>query len=67
VLKALALGAKAVLIGRPPLWGLGAFGSDGVERVLRLLRDELAWAMGLAGRASIAAIDRSLVRIDAQR
>jgi isopentenyl diphosphate isomerase/L-lactate dehydrogenase-like FMN-dependent dehydrogenase len=67
VLKALALGAKAVLIGRPPLWGLGAFGSDGVERVLRLLRDELAWAMGLAGRAGIAAIDRSLVRIDAQR
>lgn len=64
VLKALAIGAKAVLVGRPPLWGLGAFGSDGVQRVMELLRNELAWAMGLAGRASIGAIDRSLVRID---
>ncbi|MDX1981535.1 MAG: alpha-hydroxy acid oxidase [Bryobacteraceae bacterium] len=66
VLKALAIGAKAVLIGRPPLWGLGAFGAEGVDRVIRLLRDELAWAMGLAGRPTIASIDRSLIRIQNQ-
>jgi len=64
VLKALAIGAKAVLVGRPPLWGLGAFGEQGVQRVLELMRNELAWAMGLAGRPAIASIDRSLIRID---
>ena len=64
VLKALALGAKAVLVGRPPLWGLGAFGQPGVERVLQLLESELALAMGLAGRPNLAAIDRSLVQSD---
>lgn len=64
VLKALAIGAKAVMVGRPPLWGLGAFGTDGVQRVMELLRNELAWAMGLAGRPNIASIDRSLVRIE---
>jgi 4-hydroxymandelate oxidase len=64
ILKALAIGAKAVLVGRPPLWGLGAYGEPGVRRVMEILRNELAWAMGLAGRANIAAIDRSLVRIE---
>jgi 4-hydroxymandelate oxidase len=64
ILKALAIGAKAVLLGRPPLWGLGAFGQEGVQRVLEILRNELAWAMGLAGRADIASLDRSLVRFD---
>ncbi|MBI1786193.1 MAG: alpha-hydroxy-acid oxidizing protein [Acidobacteria bacterium] len=64
VLKALAIGAKAVLLGRPPLWGLGAFGQQGVERVLQLLQTELALAMGLAGRPNLASIDRSLVVID---
>ncbi len=64
ILKALAIGAKAVLVGRPPLWGLGAFGDAGVRRVLEILRTELAWAMALAGRPTIASIDRSLIRID---
>lgn len=64
VLKALALGAKAVLVGRPPLWGLGAFGQPGVERVLQLLESELALAMGLAGRPNLAAIDKTLVQSD---
>ena len=62
VLKALAIGAKAVLVGRPPLWGLGAFGQPGVARVLTILRAELERAMALAGCASLAAIDRDLVR-----
>src|SRR5438128_9056236 len=64
VLKALAIGAKAVLVGRPPLWGLGAFGQAGVTRVLELLQTELALAMGLAGRPNLASIDRSLVGME---
>jgi 4-hydroxymandelate oxidase len=61
VLKALALGARGVLVGRPPLWGLAADGADGVQRVLEMLREELVRAMALSGVASVAAIDRSLV------
>src|SRR4051812_40678181 len=48
ILKALGLGAKAILVGRPPLWGLGAFGQPGVERVLWMLSAELKLAMALA-------------------
>ncbi|TKC99689.1 alpha-hydroxy acid oxidase [Polyangium fumosum] len=61
VLKALALGANAVLLGRPVLWGLAAAGEAGVLRVLDILRDELATAMALAGCPSLASIDRALV------
>ena len=61
VLKAIACGACAVLIGRPYLWGLAVAGAEGVSDVLRLLRDELAVAMALTGRPSIPSIDRSLV------
>ncbi|HEY7355484.1 MAG TPA: alpha-hydroxy acid oxidase [Ktedonobacterales bacterium] len=61
VLKALALGARAVLIGRPILWGLTLDGADGVARVLRMLRHELEEAMVLAGRPTLASIDRSLL------
>ncbi|MEO7652079.1 MAG: alpha-hydroxy acid oxidase, partial [Bryobacteraceae bacterium] len=64
VMKALAIGAKAVLIGRPPLWGLGAFGEAGVKRVLELLQTELALAMGLSGKPNLASLDRSAIRID---
>jgi len=64
VLKALALGAKAVLVGRAPLWGLGAFGAAGVQRVLEILKNELALAMAHTGRTTLASIDRSLVRVD---
>jgi isopentenyl diphosphate isomerase/L-lactate dehydrogenase-like FMN-dependent dehydrogenase len=60
-LKALALGARGVFVGRPALWGLAVDGAAGVERVLTLLRDELELAMALAGRRAIANIDRSLV------
>jgi len=62
VMKALALGATAILIGRPYLWGLGAFGQEGVQRVVELLHGELRVAMGLSGMASLDKIDRSLVR-----
>lgn len=61
VLKALALGAKAVLLGRPVLWGLTLAGEAGVKHVLELLRDELDLAMALSGCAKLQDIDSSLV------
>jgi 4-hydroxymandelate oxidase len=63
VLKALALGARAVLLGRPVLWGLAANGAVGVRHVLEILRDELELAMVLSGRPTLASIDRSLVHL----
>jgi len=61
VLKALALGARAVLIGRPYLWGLAANGEAGVRQVIELFRDELILAMGLCGCRSVSEISRALV------
>jgi 4-hydroxymandelate oxidase len=62
VVKALALGAKAVLAGRAILWGIAADGEAGATHVLRLLRDELDLAMTLAGAPTVADITRDLVR-----
>lgn len=61
VLKALALGAKAVLIGRPYCYGLGVAGSDGVCRVVNILRQELEMAMMFTGCSSIRDIDASVL------
>jgi 4-hydroxymandelate oxidase len=61
VLMALALGAKAVFIGRPYVYGLALGGAQGVERVISILRDELERAMALTGRRSIAEIDTSVL------
>lgn len=63
VLKALALGARAVLVGRPILWGLAVNGAEGVHHVLELLRAELELAMALSGRPTLESIDRSLVKL----
>ena len=62
VLKALALGAEAVLVGRPVLWGLAVAGEEGVAKVLALLAEELSRAMALAGCATVAALREDLVR-----
>lgn len=62
ILKALALGARAVLVGRPILWGLAVNGAQGVHNVLEILRSELELAMILSGRPTLASIDRSLVQ-----
>jgi len=62
VLKALALGARAVLVGRSPLWGLALGGAEGVHAVLEHLRKEFALAMALSGRSSLGQIDRSMVQ-----
>jgi 4-hydroxymandelate oxidase len=61
VVKALGLGATAVMIGRPYLWGLSAFGAEGVTRVIQLLVTELEMAMAQCGAGSLAAIHRELV------
>jgi 4-hydroxymandelate oxidase len=61
VIKALALGANAVLIGRPYLYGLGAEGEAGVTKVINILQREFAMAMALTGRTTIASIDRSVI------
>jgi len=61
VLSALALGAKAVFVGRPYIYGLAIAGARGVERVINILRDEFQRAMALTGRRSIAEIDGSVL------
>ena len=62
VIKALAMGAQAVCIGRPYLWGLGAFGQPGVERVLEILRTETSAAMQQVGAPSIKHLVPAMVR-----
>ncbi|KFP40023.1 Hydroxyacid oxidase 2 [Chlamydotis macqueenii] len=62
VLKALALGAKCVFIGRPALWGLAYKGEEGLQDVLRILQDEFRLSMALAGCPSISEIGRHLVQ-----
>jgi isopentenyl diphosphate isomerase/L-lactate dehydrogenase-like FMN-dependent dehydrogenase len=64
ILKALALGASAVCLGRVPRWGLGSYGAEGVQRVLQILQAELVRAMAATGQSTIASIGRTLVRTD---
>ena len=61
ILRALALGASAVQVGRPVLWGLAAAGAPGVERVLRLLMEEFSLAMALAGCAKVSDVGADLL------
>ena len=63
-LKALALGARAVCLGRLPRWGLGAYGAPGVQRILEIMQAELVQAMAYTGRPSLASLNRTLVRTD---
>jgi 4-hydroxymandelate oxidase len=64
VFKALALGARAVGVGRPFLWGLGAFGQAGVDRVIEILQGELKLVMGNCGTRTVADINRAYVATD---
>ena len=61
ILKALALGADAICIGRPYIWGMAAFGQEGIEAVLDILRAELRLAMQLHGVSSLANLDLSFI------
>jgi isopentenyl diphosphate isomerase/L-lactate dehydrogenase-like FMN-dependent dehydrogenase len=62
VVAALALGARAVLVGRPPVWGLAVAGADGARRVLDLLRDELELALALCGCPAPDSVSRAHVQ-----
>jgi (S)-2-hydroxy-acid oxidase len=62
IAKALAMGACAVCVGRPYLWGLGAFGQPGVERVLGILHDELRAAMMQMGAPTLKDLVPAMVR-----
>jgi len=62
IVKALAIGARAVRIERPGLWGLGAFGQPGVERVLAILRAEMRTAMQQLGAPSLKGLTPQMVR-----
>jgi 4-hydroxymandelate oxidase len=61
IVKALALGARAILVGRPILWGLAVAGQEGVERVLAILQREFDTALALCGCASVADIGPDLL------
>ena len=65
ILKALAFGAQAVLVGRPVMWGLAAYGADGVRSVLEMLQTELARYMAMCGKSNLAMLDRTLLRVHA--
>ncbi len=64
VLKALALGAIVVCLGRVPRWGLGAYGALGVQKSIEIIQAELVAAMAYTGRSSVASIDHTIVRKD---
>ena len=61
IFKALALGAKAALIGRPYVYGLAVNGAAGVARVIEILLEELRVAMSICGRPTLASIDKSVL------
>jgi len=63
VLKALALGARAVLVARPSVWGLAAYGADGVQSIVEVIQSEFARDMAMCGKVSVSALDRTVVRI----
>jgi 4-hydroxymandelate oxidase len=64
VAKALALGARAVLVARPAMWGLAAYGAAGVQSVVEILQSDLARTMAALGAANLDRLTRSLVRVD---
>lgn len=65
VMKALASGARAVLVARPIMWGLAAYGADGVQSVVEMLQTELGRVMGCCGTPNLAAITRRVMTIHA--
>jgi 4-hydroxymandelate oxidase len=64
VFKALALGANAVELGRAARWGLGAFGAAGTQRLLEIIQAELVLTAARAGRATLASIDHTAVKVN---
>jgi len=65
ILKALAFGAQAVVVGRPVMWGLAAYGADGVQGVIEMLQTELARYMAMCGRSNVKMLGRDMLRVHA--
>jgi len=63
ILKALAFGATAVAVGRPVMWGLAAYGADGVQGVIEMLQTELARYMAMCGRSTLGKLDRTVLQL----
>lgn len=63
IVKALALGAQAVLVGRPVMWGLAAYGAEGVQGVIEMLQTELARYMAMCGKSRVDMLRRDVVRV----
>jgi 4-hydroxymandelate oxidase len=63
ILKALAFGARSVLVGRPAMWGLAAYGADGVQGVVEMLQTELARYMGMCGKSHVEMLDRTILTV----
>ena len=62
IFKGLSLGATAVMVSRPAMWGLAAYGAEGVQTILEMLQAEVGRDMGHAGTPNLKAINRSLVK-----
>ena len=62
-MKALAFGAQGVLLGRPVMWGLAAYGDAGVQQVIEMAQTELARYMGMCGKPNLKALDRTAVKV----
>ena len=67
ILKALAFGARSVLVARPPMWGLAAYGADGVQGVVEMLQTELARYMAMSGKTHLKMLDRTMLRVHGVR
>ena len=65
IYKALAFGARGVLIGRPAMWALAAYGADGVQAMVQLLQTELAQTMSACSNPDLKSLDRTFVKIHA--
>lgn len=63
ILKALGFGAQGVLVARPAMWGLAAYGADGVQGIVELLQTELARYMAMSGRSQVKMVDRTMLRL----
>ena len=63
ILKALAFGAGGVLVARPAMWGLAAYGADGVQGIVEMLQTELARYMAMCGRSEVKMLDRTALRL----
>jgi 4-hydroxymandelate oxidase len=65
ILKALAFGAQAVVVGRPVMWGLAAYGAEGVRGVVEMLQTELARYVAMCGRTRVDMLKRDMLRVHA--